>query len=387
MKMFRVWALFAIGCAMTGCDYTAVMDPPITITMRNGILSHRVLQVSNLSTEQGVEVYMYVADTNHSVRSGNIVIPANGMKEFGALEIDWEFKTGDRGFVRSPRHTRKLCFELENDGQYRTWFGFDDIPEVDVAEQVRIRKVAEHASWLKAAAAAECQRGRQLFLAIDRVNAEREAAGLEGVWPKPAQTQGGIREFVKEAGSVAARFVKDRCGVRTPVVEATPDIAAMKFKTSERYFERLWGVGKFASPGCHPYVTGINMDSVVCGGQTNGTISAETVRWSVLADYSGELNDALPVLVSANFPCEKLRAFWDGKENAKEIIPLLSVGETKDESFVVVYRNGHAKSFLAKDATLENIYPGAFNTCTNGYNRQIQYLTPHGVVNAAGIVK
>lgn len=39
------------------------------------------------------------------------------------------------------------------------------------------------------------------------------------------------------------------------------------------------------------------------------------------------------------------------------------------------------------EATLENIYSGAFNTCTNGYNRQIRYITPRGVVNAAEIVK
>lgn len=385
MKMLRLFALFAVGCAIAGCDYTAVMDPPITITVRNGILSHSVLQVSNLSAEQGVEVYVYVADANHSVRSGNIVIPANGMKEFGVLEIDWKFKAGDRGFVRSPRYTRELCFKLLEDGRYRKWFGCGDIPEVDVAEEVRTREAAEHAVWLNTAMADECLRGQKLFSAIEQVNAEREAAGLGDIWPKP--TKGGLRELVKKARNTAAMFVKDRCGARTQTDKTASDIAEMKFKTSGNYFECLLGVGKFASTDCKPYVTGIGMDSVVCGGQTNGAISAEAVRWSVLADCSREMSDALPVLVSANFPCEKLRAFWDGKEAAKEIIPLLPVGETKDESFVVVYRNGHAKSFLAKDATLENIYSGSFNTCTNGYNRRIQYITPRGVVNAAEIVK
>lgn len=386
MNMLRVCVLFVIGFMIAGCDYTAVTDPPITLTMRNGVLSRRVIQVSNLSAAKGVEIYLYVADTNRSVRSGNIVIPANGKQEFGALEIDWEFKAGDRGFVRSPQYARELCFELCADDRFRKWFGRGDIPEIDVAEKVRLRQIKEHADWIETVTAAECQRGRELFCAIERANVERAAAGLGDVWPKPALSpspQGGIRGLAKKARDAAARLWKERSSARTPADGTVSDVAEMKFGTSGEYFECLLGVGRFASSGSKPHITGIGLDAVACREQSNGPIAAEDVRWSVLADNSCELSNALPVLVSASFPCENLRAFWDGRENAKAVIPLLPVGTTKGESFVVVYRDGRAKSFLAHEATLENIYSGAFNTCTNGYNRQIRYITPRGVVKAS----
>lgn len=388
MKVVHVCTLFALGCVMAGCDYAAITDPPITITLRHGFLSRYVMRVSNLSAAKGVEIYMYVADANRSARSGNVVVPANSVKEFGAIELDWEFKKGDRGFVRSPRHARELCFELLGEGRYRTWFGHGEIPEVDVAAQVRMKEIAAHTAWLKMAMAAECQRGRELFCAIERANAEREAAGLGSVWPTP--THGTFRSFAEElskAKKIAVGLVKGRGGAQTSMGRSASDISEMKFKTSGKYFECLFGVGRFASEVGKPYVSGVGVDAAVCGGQTNGTLSAESIRWSVLADCSRELSDDIPALVSANFPCERLRAFWDGAEDAKDVIPLLAVGETKDESFVIVYRNGRVKSFLAAEATLENIYPGAFNTCTNGYNQQIQYITPRGVVKASGMSK
>lgn len=54
---------------------------------------------------------------------------------------------------------------------------------------------------------------------------------------------------------------------------------------------------------------------------------------------------------------------------------------------VIVYGDGTAKALKSDKATVASIYPGAFNTCTNGYNRPIQYLTPVGVVDAVGVGK
>ncbi len=60
-------------------------------------------------------------------------------KEFGALEIDWKFKPGDQGFVCPVRERKKLFFRFLQDGRFEKWFGFNDIPEVDVAAQVRAK--------------------------------------------------------------------------------------------------------------------------------------------------------------------------------------------------------------------------------------------------------
>ena len=106
-----------------------------------------------------------------------------------------------------------------------------------------------------------------------------------------------------------------------------------------------------------------------------------------MADYEGDISDCIPVLVSANFPCDKLRSFWDGKDAADELIELLCTGEMKDEACVLVLKNGMVKAISAEKLTLSSIYPEPFNTCTNGYNRQLRYITPVGVVNADGTVK
>ena len=149
MKSLFNCAMFVVGVAVAGCYGNAVKDPPVALTFRQGVLSRSVMQVSNLSTAEGLEVYVYVANAQRSLRSGNVVVQANSVKEFGALEINWEFKQGDRGFVRAFKYAKQLFFEVQENGHFKTWFGYDDIPEVDVAAQARVRQAAEHAAWLK----------------------------------------------------------------------------------------------------------------------------------------------------------------------------------------------------------------------------------------------
>ena len=123
-----------------GCDSDFISDPPVAVTLRGGVMSQYVLQVSNLTAREGIEVYIYAASNSDSARSGNIVIPANSAKEFGVLEMGWRFKAGDRGFVAVRKYSKKLYFEIFNDGRYKTWFGFNDIPEVDVASELKAKE-------------------------------------------------------------------------------------------------------------------------------------------------------------------------------------------------------------------------------------------------------
>lgn len=120
------------------------VNPPLSVTMREGILSRNVIQVNNLSSEKGVEVCVYARNgASKWSRSPNVVIPANANKEFGLLEMKWRFAPGDTGFVAAPDYLYKLCFEIMDGGKYRTWFSrpgdTDDVAEVDVpaADQTR----------------------------------------------------------------------------------------------------------------------------------------------------------------------------------------------------------------------------------------------------------
>lgn len=392
MKHIKTVMAAVACCAMFGCDSNEIKDPPLAITFRQGMLSKYVMQVNNLSTAEGIEVYVYVASKESSLRSGNVVVPANDAKEFGALELAWEFKAGDRGFVCPVKYGKKLFFEMSPNNRYRTWFGYNDIPEVDVAAQVRARRIAEHAEWLKLTTEKMAMHGRQLFVAITEANVEREAVGFAALWPtEPVQSS--FKSRAKDAlkgwkDKIVGKLGNDNAESAKP---EEADIAESKFKTSGEYFDCLLDVRSLGTEKHRPYVTNVVVDAVSSAGPKGGALPAEAVRWSVLAvpvDYGFyELDDSLPVLVSVNFPCEKLRSFWDGKENADEVIPLSDVGDTRNESFVVVYKNGQAKALTSDKATLANIYAGPFNTLTNGYNRQIQYITPKGVVDAAGIVK
>lgn len=297
MKKSNLFAIAALGCLLVGCDAKSIKEPPMTITFREGVLSKYVMQVSNLATDEGIEVYVYVASAETSIRSGNTVIPANDAREFGALELKWEFKAGDKGFVCPVKYGKKLFFRLMENGQYKTWFGYDDISEVDVAAKVRAQKEAEHAAWLRKAMGEAENEGACLYVAITNANAMC-AAGQGSAWPK---ARGSLAERARDK----IKGLKSKIAVKLGKVEenaaAADDITAKKFKSSVEYFDCL------------------------IGGE-------QSAHWSIVADYTGDMSACVPVLVSDNFPCEKLRSFWDGKEATDEVIPLASSGGLKNEA-------------------------------------------------------
>ena len=155
----------------------------------------------------------------------------------------------------------------------------------------------------------------------------------------------------------------------------------------------LFDVPNMGTDKWSPYVetnVTVVLSRDVGAGIKAGKILPESVLWSVLANHEDELyelSENVPVLITANFPCEKLCSFWDGKTNADAVIPLLNeqqLGMEMQYVFGVVYANGKIKCIPSGKATLREIYGNAFNTCTNGYNRTLRYLTPIGIVVASG---
>lgn len=380
-----VAALVCSSILLSGCEKMGLAEPPITLIFRQGVLSKYVAQVSNLSTKEGIEFYLYVANGESSARSGNMVVPANSTKEIGALEVAWSFKVGDKGFVRSVKHAQKLFFEITGDGQYKTWFGFNDIPERDVAADLLARKEADQRAKLNAAANQNANYGRELFAALATADQERARAGLSSVWPRGAQ--GGLKERARDAAlnlkeKVVAKLKKDG-----ESDDGAKEIADVKFGNSTDYFNRLLDLPRKGTDSWSPSIA-LSSGAVViaiAATQEQDAIRPENNRWSVLADADDELSDCIPVLVSANFPCEKLRSAWDGTECSDEVVQLHPSGDLRADALVVVYKNGGVKTIFAAQATLNNIYPGPFNTCTNGDNRPLRYLTPNGIKNAIDV--
>ena len=65
----------------------------------------------------------------------------------------------------------------------------------------------------------------------------------------------------------------------------------------------------------------------------------------------------------------------------------MPAGELGDAACVIIYKSGNAKVLSAPDVRLSNIYDGPFNTLTNGYNKTLRYLTPHGVQTAQTVMR
>jgi len=369
-----------VSLVHVGCDSKALKDPPLALTMRGGVLSKYVMQVSNLCTTEGIEVYVYVANDRNSARSGNVVIPANASREFGALEINWQFAVGDRGFVNPIRYGKKLFFKIEQDGKYRSWFGRDDIPEVDVAAQVRAKELAEHEAKLSALLSDQCKHGSELFAACVQANAQRKTVGLSSIWPR---SKGDIKERAKDKIQDWKSKIKRKLGKEEQnASHAEKDIQDLKFGSSTEYFNTLLGLSTADSKAQKPYLSGVDIATMAgrIGADIKSAMTEDEVSWHVLANVSDEMSNVLPLFVSSNFPVERLRSFWNGTESADDVIPLAKRGPLGEEAFVVVYRNGNVKPIRATHATLRSIYEGSFNTTTNGYNAAVYYLSPDGVV-------
>lgn len=104
------------------CYKCGVFNPPISISLRESLISGYVLQVSSLSNKP-IECLMSVYNHSQGQKRENVqfVIPSGETKELGLLELNWKFEPGEHGWVSVSGHPMKLNFKLENNGRYRVW--------------------------------------------------------------------------------------------------------------------------------------------------------------------------------------------------------------------------------------------------------------------------
>ena len=128
-------------------------------------------------------------------------------------------------------------------------------------------------AMLSANTSAMAMRGRNLFVAITQSNTDREAAGLQAVWPQQS-TEG---------------------------VDAD-DTALIGASSSTEFFKQLFDFEhKGNAANWKPYV---DVDvGVLSGGGVPGastTLDRKNVAWLVLQNVASEMADVVPVLVSRN---------------------------------------------------------------------------------------
>ena len=183
-------------------------------------------------------------------------------------------------------------------------------------------------SMTSANTSAAAMRGRNLFVAIELANVERGAAGLPGVWPR-----------------TAGSFLLNRA--------AQDDISGMAFDNAADYFKVLFDMKAYGTDRWEPYV---NVDKGVLKlpGSDDGFCD-----WIVAANVLDELEDSVPVLISANVDPATLKASYDGDDNTP--IPFGSKVGRKvfpwgDAAVVVVRKGGGAQVIKAKHFNYNVLY-------------------------------
>lgn len=173
---------------------------------------------------------------------------------------------------------------------------------------------------------AAAMRGRNLFVGIVQANTEREAAGLQSVWPNTAGSDG--------------------------LSDDKEDIAGMPFRNSTDYFRALFDTASMGKDGWAPYVAAdistlkLSKDSDFCD-------------WIVAANIQDEFDDVIPVLISANVDPSVLKTSFNGYDDTP--IPFGSkVGRTKlpwcDDFVIVVRKGGASQVFKRRDFTFSKLY-------------------------------
>lgn len=192
-------------------------------------------------------------------------------------------------------------------------------------------------AMLSANTSAMAMRGRNLFVAITQANTEREAAGLDTVWPRDTT--------------------------------ATDDDEAdlLNATDSTKYFSALFDIEhKSSADNWRPYV---DVDiGVISGGGVPGvagsTLKADNVAWLVCKNVPAEMADVVPVLVSRNVNYNGLNSAIGNKVEGSEKTEVkcgTAGGGERDVPFgnkawVLVRKSGGTSVIKAKYSTWRVIF-------------------------------
>ncbi len=191
-------------------------------------------------------------------------------------------------------------------------------------------------AMLSANLSACSMRGRNLYVGIVGANTEREAAGLDNVWP---HTQ--------------------------PKVEDSEDIAGIAITTAAKYFEELFDIKNYGKKEWNPYVSGVDIGVLSGAGVTpfagSTTLNGDNVAWIVAANVTSEMDDVIPVLITRNVDYGKLATdTYDGKSSTEVGVGKANGGESdtpfSNKAFVLIRKSGAAQSIKARYSRMNVIY-------------------------------
>ncbi len=193
-------------------------------------------------------------------------------------------------------------------------------------------------AMLSANTNAMAMRGRNLFVGITQANTEREAMGLQSVWPKDSNQKS----------------------------DDTDDIAGNVYSDSATYFTELFDMDQYGATEWAPYVTGVDLGVLSGSGvpahSSGSTLKGQNVAWCVAQGITDEMEDVIPVLVTRNAQVNQLpTASKDMSQDKNEIKMGKANGGESDtpfgnKAFVLVRKGGASQVVKAKYNKLYLIY-------------------------------
>lgn len=82
--------------------FCSPLPPPISVSFRTSLLlsSTKVLQVHNDSDSEGLACTLFIKNTNLKQKiTYDFYLSPSETKEFGILELDWCFESGETGYI------------------------------------------------------------------------------------------------------------------------------------------------------------------------------------------------------------------------------------------------------------------------------------------------
>lgn len=177
------------------------------------------------------------------------------------------------------------------------------------------------------------QKGRNLVVAVNAANVEREAAGLSSVWPRSVNSLGADKD----------------------------DISGVLFKNSSDYFRELLDMKNIGKGSWEPYVSNVDCQIAIPKG-------ASRAQWIVARGVTDEVPNNVPVLVSSNVDPTSLVSA-PGRYSGNRLDGALRFS---GEWAVVVRKDGDTIVVTPKRASLSLIYKNQDFILPKGFG----YLEP-----------
>jgi len=187
-------------------------------------------------------------------------------------------------------------------------------------------------------------KGRKLYVAMVQANTDRDAAGRMSIFPHLSEDD-GLDTADKD------------------------DIAGKKFDSAREYFSALFDVANSKKGDWQPYVGGLDLGCLaLCGDECKSDyLNERQVNWMVMAGITPEMDDNMPVLISANIEPSYL-TFKAGTKSFANDGRLIPVGQAAhrygdatwwNDAVVIVRKGGSVNVIKRTECTLKAIFGNA----------------------------